>query len=102
MGAIAKTDGGPLKPDEGHLAIKVNWGYRANGAVMPGSGRAVERPWTGEERAALETGAKALGLDLETLLLHLGETCFDVYLNDVAFWRARRGFGVTRWAAIAC
>lgn len=87
LGVITKTDGGALKPEEGHLAVTVNWGYRANGAVMPGNGRAVERPWTNEERAALQAGAVLLALDLETVLLHLGETCFDVYLNDVAFWR---------------
>jgi hypothetical protein len=87
LGAIAKTDGGALVPEAGHLAINVNWGYRANGAVMPGNGRVVARDWTSEERAALQTGAVALRFDLETLLLHLGETCFDVYLNDVAFWR---------------
>jgi hypothetical protein len=27
-----------------------------------------------------------LGLDLETALLLLGQTAFDVYLNEVAFW----------------
>lgn len=88
LGPITKADGGALQPEAGHLAVQVSWGYRANGAVMPGSGRAVERPYAPEERAALETGAAALGLDLETLLLHLGETCFDVSLNDIAFWRA--------------
>lgn len=88
LGPITKTDGGALQPDAGHLAIEVNWGYRANGAVMPGGGRAVERPYTPAERAALTTGAAELGLDIETLLSHIGETCFDVYLNDVAFWSA--------------
>ncbi len=58
---------------------------------MPGNRRAIERPWTTEERAALQTGAVALDLDFETVLLHLGETGFDVYLNEVAFWRAVAG-----------
>ena len=45
-------------------------------AVMPGQGRAVERTYTGSERAAL--GA---ALDI------LGETTYDIQLNDHAYWR---------------
>ena len=43
---------------------------------MPGQGRAVERAYTQDERAAL-------GDALPTL----GSTTFDVYLNAHAFWR---------------
>ena len=53
------------------------WGHFGSGqAVMPGQGRAVERPYTGSERAAL-------GSIPETL----GETTYDIYLNDQAYWR---------------
>ena len=45
-------------------------------AVMPGQGRAIERTFTKKERAALGDALPALG-----------ETAFDVYLNDRAFWR---------------
>ena len=44
--------------------------------VMPGQGRVEERPYTADERAALGNGMSALG-----------NTTFDVYLNDCAYWR---------------
>ena len=43
---------------------------------MPGQGCAVERPYTAEERAALGNAADTLG-----------NTTFDIYLNDRAYWR---------------
>ena len=43
---------------------------------MPGQGRVVERPYTSEER-------EAMGDAISTL----GDTTFDVYLNDRAYWR---------------
>ena len=59
------------------FALTAGWGhYGTGGAVMPGQGRIVERPFTPEERAAL-------GDTLPTL----GETTFDVHLNARAFWR---------------
>ena len=89
MGAIAKTDGGNLQPNLGHLGVRVNWGYRAGGAVMPGGGRAIERAWSAQELAQIEAGAdRLIGLDLAAALEPLGASCFDVYLNDVAYWRA--------------
>ena len=43
---------------------------------MPGQGRLVERAYTADERATLGDTIAALG-----------ETTFDVYLNECAFWR---------------
>ena len=58
------------------FALTAGWGHLgAGGAVMPGQGRAMERPYTPEERAAL-------GDTLPTL----GETTFDIHLNARAFW----------------
>ena len=54
---------------------------------MPGSGKAVERPYTPEELAAIEAGAGELGLSREEALRHLGESTLDIYLNGVAYWR---------------
>ena len=57
------------------FSLNANWGYLGTGsAVMPGSGRAAERPYTAAERAAL--GAASLG-----------STTFDIHLNDNAYWR---------------
>ena len=37
--------------------------------------------------AAIAEGAESLGMSAETTIALLGETCFDIYLNDVAYWR---------------
>ena len=78
MAAIAvpsTTDGGNMAGDD--FSVTARWGHFGQGeAVMPGLGRAVERSHTAEERAAL--GA-SVG--------RLGETTFDIYLNDRAYWR---------------
>jgi len=86
LGNITRVGGGTLNPDAGDLTINVNWGSRTKGAVMPGSGRIVERDWTPQERVAIEEGAQALGMDLEAALSLLGERAVDVYLNEAAFW----------------
>ena len=67
---------------------------------MPGQGRLVERPYTDLELAAFREGLADLGLTYEQLMACLGETCYDVYLNDVAYWRCvPRASGPTRSAA---
>ena len=86
LGVVRKTDGGNLDSTKGDFGVTAGWGYRSNGSVMAKEGRAIERPWTSAEREALGAGAAALGLTLETALAHLGASCFDVYLNDVAYW----------------
>ena len=59
------------------FALTAGWGHYGTGdAVMPGQGRLVERAYTAAERAALGDTIAALG-----------DTTFDVYLNDRAFWR---------------
>ena len=59
------------------FAVTVGWGHRGDGdAVMPGQGRAVERPFTSEERATIGDGVEGLG-----------NTTFDVHLNGTTFWR---------------
>ncbi len=59
------------------FAVTAGWGHVGQGgAVMPARGRAVERAFTAEERDALGDA-----------LSSLGETTFDIYLNNRAFWR---------------
>ena len=71
----------PATPDGGNMTGKdfdltASWGHFGQGqAVMPGQDRVVERAYTAEERAALSRVAP------------LGETTFDIYLNDRAYWR---------------
>ena len=70
-----KTDGHNMVGDD--FALTAGWGHHGVGeAVMPGQGRAVERPHTPEERAALGDTLPALG-----------STTFDIHLNAGAFWR---------------
>ena len=67
--------GGNMTGDD--FALTAGWGHFGSGeAVMPGQGRIVERPCTAAERAALNDAVASLG-----------DTTFDVYLNDRACWR---------------
>ena len=69
------TDAGNMMEDD--FALTAGWGHFGQGkAVMPGQGRVVERPCTADERAALGEAAHVFG-----------ETTFDIYLNDRAYWR---------------
>ena len=69
------ADGGNMTGDD--FALTAGWGHFGSGqAVMPGQGRVVERPYTAHERAALGESAHTLG-----------DTTFDVHLNDRAYWR---------------
>ena len=71
----ATTDGRNMTGDD--FAVTTGWGHFGTGdAVMPGQGRIVERVYTSDEKAAM-------GDNVSTL----GESTFDVYLNDRAFWR---------------
>ena len=69
------TDGGNMAGDD--FALTSGWGHFGQGeAVMPGQGRVVERPYTSDE-------CRVLGDAVSTL----GDTTFDVHLNDRAYWR---------------
>ena len=69
------TDGGNMAGDD--FAVSAGWGHFGSGeAVMPGQGRIVEREYAKDERAALCDAIPTLG-----------DTTFDVYLNERAYWR---------------
>ena len=69
------TDGGNMAGAD--FDVTAGWGhFGSRQAVMPGQGRVVERPYTSEERTAMGDAVSALG-----------DTTFDVYLNDRAYWR---------------
>ncbi len=74
--AIPATAGGRNMAGE-DFAVTAGWGLYGQGdAVMPGKGRAVQRAYTLDERAAIG--------DTMTVL---GETTFDIWLNANAFIR---------------
>ena len=55
--------------------LTAGWEHFGSGqAVMPGQGRAVERAYT-----------RAEGAGLSAVLDTLGETTYDIYLNDHAY-----------------
>ena len=75
MAVPATADGRNMTGDD--FALTAGWGHYGTGdAVMPGQGRLVQRDYTADERAALGDTIAALG-----------DTTFDVFLNDRAFWR---------------
>ena len=75
IGVPATSDGSNM--DDDYFAVTAGWGHFGSGdAVMPGQGRAEERPYTAGERAALGDPAATLG-----------DTTFDIHLNGRAYWR---------------
>ena len=69
------TQGGYMACDD--FTVTAGWGhFGTSEAVMPGVGKAVERYYTDEERAALDDAASLLG-----------DMTFDVHLNERAYWR---------------
>lgn len=88
IAAISRVGGGALDPNAGDLLLTANWGYRASsGATMAGSGKAVPRAYAEAERRAIEDWGNPLALSLEETFAPLGESTYDVYINDRAFWR---------------
>ena len=66
-----------VKPAEDDAWLTIGCQCLGSGqTVMPGHRRAVERPYTGAERAALVTAPDTLG-----------DTTYDIHLNDNAYWR---------------
>ena len=88
--AVPATTGGRNMASE-DFAVTAGWGhYGQADAVMPGHGRAAERDFSPDERAALGDASAVIG-----------ERTYDIYLNDGAFWRnVPEPFGTIALAAI--
>ena len=94
------TDDTNMTPED--FALTAGWGHLGQGeAVMPGQGHATQRPYTDPEytfglspsKASAEPVEGASPEPVEGASAHqpnpevLGETTFDIYLNDRAYWR---------------
>jgi hypothetical protein len=78
IGVPARVGGGSLNPSS-ELEVTARWGVAGKGGVcMPGKGKVLSRAYTADEQTALAA---------DPACACLGATTFDVYLNDVAFWR---------------
>lgn len=87
LGLMTSVSGGSLDPAT-DLAVTARWGIAGKGGItMPSTGKFVERDYTTDELAAVAEGAESLGMSRDEAVALLGRTCFDVYLNDVAYWR---------------
>jgi predicted helicase len=86
IGVITRCDGSQLLPKE--LEVTVGWGHAVNGGiVMPGKGKVVERDYTmAEEQPTAEIATKFDVLP-EKIFELLGKRTFDIYLNEVAYWK---------------
>jgi hypothetical protein len=88
LAMISREGGGSLDPEAGDLSVTAGWAHRGlGGAVMPSKGKALERDYTPNERAAIMKGAIEQGLSDEQAFKLLGERTFDVYLNALAYWK---------------
>jgi len=87
VGTVSRVGGAPLNAEGGELALSTGWGYVSQGGiVMPGHGKLVERDYSPSERTSLDSEARELGLTADDVLILLGETTYDVFLNDAAYW----------------
>jgi len=97
----SREGGGTLDPDK-DLAVTAGWGHAGkDGVTMPGKGKAVERPVAGAGGSAHPSpqpspsrGEGVVAGRLPALQAEAGETpalpgetTFDIYLNDVAYWK---------------
>lgn len=88
IAVISRSGGGTLQPAAGDLALTAGWGHGSNGnATMPGKGKAITREYTTQEWAAIIEGTQALGLSPSQVTTHLGATTYDIYLNNIAYWK---------------
>jgi hypothetical protein len=88
IGRVMQVGGGGPDMTSADLAVTVGWGRAGKGGVtMPGRGKVLDRKYSDEEMKAIETETTARGMSVKDAIRLLGAKTYDVYLNDVAYWR---------------
>ena len=73
IAVVSRVGTGNLDPNT-DFALTAGWGHAGqNNVTMPGKGKVSDRPYTPEEQTAIAD--------------KLGVTTYDIYLNDVAYWK---------------
>lgn len=86
VGSLSSATAAALDADC-DLAVTARWGIRGkDGICMPAAGHLAEREYSDAELAAIRGQAGSSGPTPEEIIRLLGATCFDIYLNDVAYW----------------
>ncbi|WP_405365701.1 type ISP restriction/modification enzyme [Kitasatospora sp. NBC_00039] len=81
VAAIGRTDGKPLNPGSGDLAVTAGWGIVQSRAVMPGAGKYdVREQFSGDSDGLTDEERDVLGSQV-----------LDIYLNDQVRWRGVPG-----------
>lgn len=87
IGVPRRVGGGQLNHAAGEFDLSARWGIAGKGGItMPATGKSSLRDPAPNERAAMEKGGKALGLNEARAAACLGADTYDIYLNDIAFW----------------
>lgn len=88
MAVISSANNRQLNLVTGDLAVTAGWGHNGKeGVTMPGKGKTVKRDYTAQELETFREGAGALGLTFEQIYQYLGDATFDIYLNNIAYWK---------------
>jgi len=88
IASISRAGGGNLNPDKGDLAVIAGWGHHGkDGITMPGKGKVEVRDYAADELNMISDGAHALGLSTEQAIQCLGNQTYDIYLNNIAYWK---------------
>lgn len=82
----AHAEGSQFQEED--FKVTANWGYGgARGVIMPGKGKTNERDYSEKEIEAIKQTGEDIDLSETEMLECLGEKTFDIYLNNVAYWR---------------
>jgi len=87
IGTISRVGGGNLDLDK-DLVVTVGWGHMGMGGItMPGRGKVKERDYSLQELDAIKDSINNFDLNMDQFMSHLGKTTYDIYLNEVAYWK---------------